>query len=351
MILPIEPTCFVQEAKKYPVIDVRSPGEFNQGHIPGAFNLPLFTDAERAVVGTLYVKSGREYAVLKGLDYALPKTGWYIDSLQTFSSTQKILLHCWRGGLRSLLMAEVFSKAGYEVALLSGGYKDYRRFIREDLSRPGKIIVLGGFTGTGKTALLKSIASKGEQVVDLEGLACHKGSVFGALGQPAQPTNEQFENNLYSRWSDLDFSKMIWVEDESRMIGKVTLPDPIVEHISSSPLIRVDLDASTRIKRLVMEYAGYDKELLSDAIIRIGERLGGTRTREAITAIENSRFDEVATIALSYYDKAYLFSTVRRKNKTVHDFLISGEDIETDAAHLIEFSYKYIQHGTDLPRL
>ena len=342
MIRPIEPINFLKQSLNYPVIDVRSPGEFDQGHIPGAVNIPLFDDAERAVVGTLYVQSGRSDAILKGLDFALPKSEWYVETLRAISSSGRIFLHCWRGGLRSTLMAEVFSFAGYDVELLTGGYKAYRRFIREDLARPAKIMVLGGNTGSGKTALLKLIASKGEQVVDLEGLACHKGSVFGALGQPAQPTNEQFENNLYSRWSALDFSKLVWMEDESRMIGKVTLPDPMVDHISNSPLIRVDLDAAIRIMRLVKEYAGYDKELLSNAIKRIGERLGGTRTREAITAIESSRFDEVAAIALSYYDKAYLYSMKRRKNMTVYDMLISGEDIETDASRLIEFAYKNI---------
>jgi tRNA 2-selenouridine synthase len=340
MIRPIEPTSFVQQSTRFPVIDVRSPGEYCQGHVPGAVSIPLFDDAERAIVGTLYVQSGREDAILCGLDLALPKTGWYIDSLRETTPPGKILIYCWRGGLRSAMMAEVFSNAGYEVALLTGGYKAYRRFIREDLARPARIIVLGGFTGSGKTALLQAIAAKGEQVLDLEGLASHKGSVFGALGQPAQPTNEQFENNLHNRWAELDLSRIVWVEDESRMIGRVTLPDPLIEHIAGSMLIRAHLDIETRVNRLVTEYSTFDKLLLRDAIQKISERLGGAKTKEAITALENNQFEAVASIVLAYYDKAYLFSMDRRKNKNVHDILISGEDLEADAMRIIELSNK-----------
>ncbi|MCX6304877.1 MAG: tRNA 2-selenouridine(34) synthase MnmH [Bacteroidetes bacterium] len=342
MIRPIEPTSFLKHATRFPVIDVRSPGEFGQGHIPGAINIPLFDDVERAMVGTLYVQSGRDYAIQKGLDFALPKTVWYIESLREVCSSPEILVHCWRGGLRSTLMAEVFSRAGYDVDLLTGGYKAYRRYIREQLALPVRMIVLGGYTGSGKTDLLHAIFSLGEQVVDLEGLACHKGSVFGALGQSAQPTNEQFENELYRHWSELDLTRVVWVEDESRMIGRVTLPDPVVEQINNGTLIRVELDLAIRINRLVNEYSGFDKQLLSDAINRIGERLGGTRTKEAIAALENDRFDEVAAIALSYYDKAYLFSMARRESKKVFDIPVSGVDVVKDAKSIIEFGYKCI---------
>ncbi len=340
MIRQIEPTRFVEQSTHYPVIDVRSPGEFRQGHIPGATNIPLFSDAERAIVGKLYVESGKDNAILKGLDYALPKADWYLECLRQIISPCQILLYCWRGGMRSAVMAEVFSKGGFEVNLLNGGYKAYRRYIRGKLGCQARIIVLGGFTGSGKTELLKAIASKGEQVIDLEKLACHKGSVFGALGQPEQPTNEQFENNLYACWSEMDISRFVWLEDESRMIGRVTLPDPIVEHISNGLLIRVELDKEIRINRLVMEYARFEKQLLAEAICIIGERLGSERTKEAIIALENNQFDVVAAIVLSYYDKSYLFSMTRRGCKKTHDILISGFDMETDASQIIEFSYK-----------
>jgi tRNA 2-selenouridine synthase len=253
--------------------------------------------------------------------------------------------------MRSAAMAELFSNAGYEVELLTGGYKAYRRNIREDLGRPARIVVLGGLTGSGKTGLLHAIASTGEQVVDLEGLACHKGSVFGALGQPAQPTNEQFENNLHERWSQLDLSRLVWLEDESRMIGKVTLPDPVVAHITNGCLLIVEPGHETRIKRLVDEYAGFDKSLLAEAINRIADRLGGANAREAVIALENDRFEKVAAIVLAYYDKAYLFSIGRRKSKNVQNIPIQGSDPESDARRIIELANKCASDGNDLSRL
>ncbi|MEI7896669.1 MAG: tRNA 2-selenouridine(34) synthase MnmH [bacterium] len=341
MIRHIEPHQFLKLSSREVVIDVRSPGEFMQGHVPGAVNIPLFDDQERAVVGTLYVQSGKDNAILKGLDIALPKTDLFIEAIQkTGRSRAEIMVHCWRGGLRSTLMAEVFSKAGYDVSLVTGGYKAFRHCVREGLASPARIMVLGGFTGSGKTDLLKVIASRGEQVLDLEELASHKGSVFGALGQPAQPTNEQFENNLYARWAELDHSRVIWMEDESRMIGRVTLPDPVVSHLANGTMISVDLNLDSRVSRLVKEYAGFDKQLLRDAVLRIGDRLGGARAQEAIASIDGERFDEVAFITLSYYDKAYLFSVNRRKNQNVHPVTISGEDIEADASKIIYFAYK-----------
>ncbi|MFZ4521655.1 MAG: tRNA 2-selenouridine(34) synthase MnmH [Bacteroidales bacterium] len=340
MIIPIEPTNFLQQAASFPVVDVRSPGEFAHGHIPGAVNIPLFDDAERALVGTLYVRNGQEEAIRKGFELALPKTGWYIDSLRKSVKSDRILLHCWRGGMRSAAMADVFSGSGYSVYLLTGGYKAYRRFIREGLASRAKVFVLGGYTGSGKTELLKAIESMGEQVVDLEGLACHKGSVFGALGQPGQPTNEQFENNLYTTWSALDLSRIVWMEDESRMIGRVTLPDPVVEHLSAGTLLKVRLDLPIRIKRLVDEYSLFDRKLLEEAILRISERLGGTRTKEAVSALEEQQFEKVAAIALSYYDQAYQFSMARRKSKAIREIAITGENVEADAAKIIDFAYK-----------
>jgi tRNA 2-selenouridine synthase len=341
MIIPAEPEKFLKLAGSKTVIDVRSPGEFAQGHIPGAISIPIFEDAERAAVGTLYVKRGRDEAIMKGLDVALPKTGIYLKTLgKIVSPPGEILLHCWRGGLRSSLMAEVYSKAGYTVSVLTGGYKAYRGFIREDIALTPQIVVLGGFTGSGKTDLLHAIAKTGEQVVDLEGLACHKGSAFGALGQPAQPTNEQFENDLYARLSALDRSRRIWVEDESRMIGKITLPDPVVSLLANGRLIRVELDMEIRIARLVKEYAQFDNQLLCDSINRIAARLGGEKAKEAITAIENSEYNRVARIVLTYYDKAYLFATGRRKNTGFLNIPITGGDHASNAARIIELADK-----------
>lgn len=340
MIHVIQPVEFIARAKDAPVVDVRSPGEFLQGHVPGAFSIPLFDDPERAVIGTLYVKSGKPDAILKGLDISLSKIEQYLEMAGETGPKGMMLLHCWRGGLRSTLMAEVFSRAGFEVAILAGGYKAYRQYIRACLGLPARIIVLGGNTGSGKTELLHLMSAMGEQVIDLEMLACHKGSVFGAMGQPPQPTNEQFENNLFDRWQQLDHSRPVWVEDESRMIGKVTLPDPVVEHITRGILIRVEPDNGIRNQRLVAEYSCFDKPLLADAIRKISEKLGGARTTEALEALETGRFDVVAGIVLAYYDKAYEHSVSRRRNRDIHDIRISGSDMDADAQRIMDFYRK-----------
>ncbi|MCX6287050.1 MAG: tRNA 2-selenouridine(34) synthase MnmH [Bacteroidetes bacterium] len=326
MVSKTKADTFLDLEGTYSFVDVRSPGEFTLGHIPGAVNIPLFTDDERAVIGTLYQKQGREPAILKGLDIALPKVFNYLKELKGNVPFNKVAVYCWRGGMRSELMSEVFSTAGYHVSLLEGGYKAYRRFIRESFFRISKIRVLGGYTGCGKTEILKSLSALGEQVIDLENIASHKGSVFGALGQGLQPGNEQFENNLYRLWAEMDFRKRIWMEDESRSIGKVTLPPPVFEQISNGKLVEVVMDKKQRINRLVAEYAGFDKELLAEALFRIREGLGGTRYNLASKALSESNFSLVAEIVLEYYDKAYRKAIEKRQNKDILTIKLKGSD-------------------------
>ncbi|MEI8005680.1 MAG: tRNA 2-selenouridine(34) synthase MnmH [Bacteroidota bacterium] len=336
----IDAEAFLELAGGHVIVDVRSPGEFKEGHIPSAVNIPLFTDDERAVIGTLYQKQGREQATLKGLDFALPKVFDYLSSLEKIAKGKTICLHCWRGGLRSEMMAEVFSQAGYQVYLLEGGYKAYRRFIRDSFSVPAKIIVLGGYTGCGKTDVLKSLARIGEQIIDLESLASHKGSVFGALGQGHQPTNEQFENELYNTWSKMDLSRRIWLEDESRSIGRVALPPPVYEHISNGRMVKVILDKKLRISRLVDEYAVFDKELIAAALLRIREGLGGTRYKLAMEALGRDDFALVADLVLEYYDKAYQKSIDKRPCKEILDIELKGPDPSLHTKAILEILKK-----------
>jgi tRNA 2-selenouridine synthase len=183
---------FLEKARENPVVDVRSQKEYKQGHIPGALNLPLFNDDERAIIGTLYKNSGKETSVLKGLELVGPKLTGFIKQLRSLVSGKEILVHCWRGGMRSESMAWLFEVAGYHVSLLDGGYKAYRKFIREAVEGPFNFIILGGNTGSGKTEILKALSDAAEQVLDLEAIARHKGSVYGGLGFTDQPTEEKF---------------------------------------------------------------------------------------------------------------------------------------------------------------
>jgi tRNA 2-selenouridine synthase len=190
---------FLGMASQYPVIDVRSPGEFNSGHIPGAFNIPLFDDSERASVGIKYKNEGRVPAILHGLDLTGPKMTLKLGEAITIAEGGKLLVHCWRGGMRSEAMAWLFSLGGIETEILDGGYKNYRTHLLESLGAKRNYIILGGLTGSGKTEILRTMGLSGSQVIDLEGIACHKGSAFGSLGQPPQPTSEHFANMLYAR--------------------------------------------------------------------------------------------------------------------------------------------------------
>lgn len=342
MIERIEPEEFLHRTNNLPVLDVRSPKEFLQGHIPGAGNLPLFNDEERAIVGTIYNNSGRYAAILKGLEFAGPKLAEYVKKLVRIAPKKEVLLHCWRGGMRSEQMALLFDQAGFKIAVLNGGYKGYRKFIRNDLSRKVQIIILGGLTGSGKTETLHALRDRGEQILDLEEIANHKGSVFGALGQEPQPTNEQFENNLYSRWEKFDFSTTIWVENESRMIGNITIPEPLFEQMAKAKVFILEVTREKRIRRLIEEYSQFEKEELKTGIMKIAEKLGGTRTKQALIAVDNNDFKTAAGIALDYYDKTYYFATSKRINNMIYTLSCQEIDPIATSEKIIEYMQRKI---------
>lgn len=342
---------FISLSGQWPVVDVRSPSEFSQGHVPCAVNIPLFDDRERAEIGTLYCRKGRDHAILRGLDIILPKTNRLLNSLKKRITGDRVLVYCWRGGMRSSNMAMLFETAGYGVRLLQGGYKAYRSWLRQELERERPVIILGGFTGSGKTEILSLLRRQGEQVIDLEGLASHKGSAFGGIGLPGQPTNEQFENTLFHQWAGMDPSRFIWLEDESRMIGNVTLPDPLVRKLQHCPLIIIEVSLEIRVQRLVKEYAGFDDTLLSEAILKIEERLGTQRAREALTAIREKRFPAVAENVLQFYDKAYSHAINRRKGQPRLYFRVEKYDPAAIAAGLTGFVHKHFKNGAHLPGL
>jgi len=290
-----------------PIIDVRSPGEFEHGHIPGAISIPLFTNEERAHVGTVYKQNSKEAAVALGYKYVNPKLESYISESKKVAPSGKVIVHCWRGGMRSESFAEHLSDNGFQhVHRLVGGYKAYRNYILTSFEHPFCLKVLGGYTGSGKTHILHEMQNIGIQVIDLEGLAHHKGSAFGGIGQGQQPTVEQFENILYHELEKLDKTKPIWIEDESITIGAVKIPKPFFDQMREAKLFFIDIPAKERVKLLVDEYASCDCEQLSASIHRIAKRLGGLNEKRAIESLEGKRFDEVASIALDYYDKSYL---------------------------------------------
>ena len=310
---------------RVPLIDVRSPGEYLRGHIPGAFNVPLFTDQERAVVGTLYKQTGRDAAMLEGLRIIGPKMAEIVEQARTLAPDGKVGVHCWRGGERSASVAWLLEKAGFqEVIVLKRGYKSFRERVLASLSLSWVLEVLGGYTGTGKTELLGLLRQEGEQIVDLEGLAHHKGSSFGGIGEKVQPTTEHFENLLWDALSQLDPGRSIWVEDESQLGGHVKIPDPFFALMRSRTVHFIDMPVEQRAARLVKDYGDFPEEELAAATLRIQKRLGPQHAKEALEALKTGDLHRVALIMLTYYDKTYARGLAARDPKKTR-ILPAGE--------------------------
>ncbi len=319
-----------------PIIDVRSPAEFQRGHIPGAFNLPLFSNEERAMVGTIYHQQGRDPALIEGLRIVGPNLAGIVEEARRIAPDGGVRVHCWRGGERSGSIGWLLDKAGFkEVFTLQRGYKGFRNHLLHDLGVALRLKVLGGFTGTGKTETLHRLEELGEQVIDLEALACHKGSSFGGLGAPSQPTTEHFENLLWTRIRAMDRERTIWVEDESAMIGRVNLPRPFYDQMRAARLFFIRIPIDVRAGRLLAEYGSFPAEDLAEAIKRIGRRLGPQHCKRALGALENNDLKEVVLIALGYYDRSYLHGVSQRDQQQVVQLSPPHPDPAGIAAFLI----------------
>lgn len=325
-----------------PLIDVRSPGEFVKGHVPGAINLPIFSNEERAEIGTLYKQKSKKAAVMRGLDAAGHKLTWYVKQAQQLINGKSIAIHCWRGGKRSSSMATLLSFMGFDVVLMEGGYKAYRNHILNTFKvQQLNLHILGGRTGSGKTKVLKALEAEGEQIIDLEGLANHKGSAFGAMGELPQPTVEQFENNLFEHFRHLDTYRRVWVENESKNIGRVYVPDGFWQQMTEAVLFEIEPSLEQRISFLIEEYGAFPKEELLASLFNIQKRLGGQHVKRAKTAVEEGQLEIATEIALKYYDKAYDMATSKKTFKERHVIDIQHFDYKNTALQLIELSDKY----------
>lgn len=332
------PITALWEQSERTLIDVRTPAEYQQAHIPNAINIPLFSNEERVKVGTLYKKVSPDSAFLHGLDFVGPKMSSFIKKARKFSPNHKVIVHCWRGGKRSGSMGWLLRFAGMDVWTIEGGYKAYRTHVLGEFStKKLNIAILGGKTGSGKTQILQALAAAGEQIIDLEALAHHKGSAFGALGEEAQPTSEQFENNFYEIFKKIDPTRRVWVEDESRMIGKVSIPQPFWEQMCAAPMYLIEMPTEVRLQILVEVYATYPKQSLIDSFTSITQKIGGQHLKTAIHSIENDDFRNAAAIALAYYDKAYQYSMDKKARKNVQKVSIATHEPVEAAKILINF--------------
>ena len=316
-----------------PILDVRAPVEYVHGQIPGALSFPLFTDEERAEIGTLYHKQGQQAAVLRALEIWGPKMAEMVRAARKLAPEGQVRVHCWRGGQRSGAVAWLLEQAGFDVGLLVGGYKAYRREVLASFARPWQLVLIGGLTGSGKTELLQALSELGEQTIDLEALAGHRGSAFGGLGLPPQPSPEQFENNLHAQLAGLDPRRPLWLEDESTNIGQIVLPLALREQMQQAPVLALDLPRELRLQRLIGIYAPHPPEALAACVEKIRKRMGGARTQACLAALAEGQPEVMIERVLDYYDKGYRHSLSDRATETL---TLSQDDPPGAARQLLE---------------
>lgn len=287
-----------------PVIDVRSPSEYMHAHIPGAVSIPLFDDDERASVGTIYTKQSKVKAVQKGLEFVGPKLKRFSDTALSLGS-KDLLVYCWRGGMRSGAMSWLFEMLDLKCVRLEGGYKSYRSHVLDSFRKEYKLIVVGGCTGSGKTDLLSELACRGEQVIDLEALACHKGSAFGSMGEDPQPSSEYFEHLIFDTLRKFDRNRAVWIEDESANVGRVFVPRDLFLQMRCAPMLIMNTSYQARLARIMRVYAAFPPDQIAPYILKIEKRMGPDRCKRAYEACLAGDVTQAAVLCLEYYDKSY----------------------------------------------
>ena len=296
------------------LVDVRSPSEFAKAHWPGAVNLPLFDDDGRAEVGTLYKQKGRQQAIQRGLELVGPQLAAMGHKLQQIAQQGpgSLRIYCWRGVMRSASVAWLASTLDIDVVVLEGGYKSFRRWVLGQFERPWPVQLLGGGTGSGKTDVLLALAQQGGAMVDLEGLAHHRGSSFGGLGQPEQPSTEMFENELALALVALEGQAPLWLEAESVQIGRCRLPNGLWQQMQQAPVVVLERPQKERIDALVALYGAEAHGGLLEATQRLQRRLGPQRTKDATDSIRSGDLSSACAVILDYYDRCYSYELNRR---------------------------------------
>jgi tRNA 2-selenouridine synthase len=311
----VEADMFVADEEENPIIDVRSPAEFLKGHIPGAVNIPIFDNLERAKVGTVYKQQSRDEAIALGLEIVGPKMKSFTEQAKKIAINGALNVYCWRGGMRSEKMAWLFELVGVKTNVLQNGYKAYRNYLHKSFQKMKHLIVIQAPTGSGKTKILHALGKAGEQVIDLEGLANHKGSAFGGLGEREQPTTQQFQNDILAAMLVFDLEKPIWIESESVTIGKVYLPEELWKKMNEATVMALEMPRSFRVEHIVEQYGKFSVEELSSKISQLQQNMGGANVKTAIELVEKGDLHAAVDILLNYYDKYYAHSASKYKIK------------------------------------
>ena len=322
-------------ANPAPLLDVRSPGEYEQAHIPGAKNLPLFSNQERAAVGSCFKREGSKVAVKLGLELVAPRLPELANQLEAEAKNGHLRLYCWRGGMRSSSVAWLAKTVGIDVQLLAGGYKSFRNWALAQFELSWPICLLGGGTGSGKTAVLQALAKRGAAVVDLEKLANHRGSSFGGLGLPKQPSVEHFENCLAIELRGVNGMAPLWLEAESAQVGRCRIPHGIWKQMQLAPLVVLERPKEERIAMLVEVYGSQCPKGLIEATERLSRKLGPQRTATALSSIRNGDLSRACAEILDYYDRSYT-SELARRQSSIERLDGGGKSIENIAQLLME---------------
>jgi tRNA 2-selenouridine synthase len=319
------------------LLDVRSESEFFQGRIPGAVNVPLLNDDARKEVGITYKQQGKNAAVEKGFELTGGKFYDFIKTVKNHLSSeqQMVLLYCWRGGMRSSIMSWLLETAGIRTILLKGGYKTYRHWALEQIETGRKIMVLGGKTGNGKTFLLNQLKKSGEQILDLEAMANHRGSAFGAIGMEPQPRQEHFENLIAFELGRTNPNQILWIENESRKVGSLKVPDVLFDRMLAAPLIEIVLQYDERINRIEDEYGKFPVEELKANTIKLERSLGGARMKEAVQLLDENKIREWIKMMLEYYDKTYEYGLSLRHPELITKIDFTPDDVNSTVTKIL----------------
>jgi len=314
------------------LIDVRTAQEYEKGSIPDAFNYPLFDNLERAEIGVIYRKIGKNAAVVKGLEFFEPRIQQFLSSLTDLKS-KRLVVFCARGGMRSASVVRLLQYQGLQAAQLQGGYKSYRSYVLRQLRKPAPpLIVLHGRTGVGKTLLLKKLPDH----LDLEEFAGHRSSLFGAINKMPQ-TQKNFEALLAKKILELPNTRPVFIEGESRKVGKVFIPQSLAEAMKYGTLVLLQASFDTRIRRIVEEYKICDEQtfLQTDSILQSMQKVLGKKKAEQLRQwLRKGEFENIVHVLLEeYYDPRYQHAM--RMNE--YALKLSAEDLNSAAEKLVRF--------------
>jgi tRNA 2-selenouridine synthase len=300
------------------VVDARSPGEHALDHLPGALNLPVLDDAERAQIGTLYKQVGSFEAKRRGAAKVARNIAAHLEGpLDALPATARCLVYCWRGGNRSGALATVMARVGWRIDMLEGGYRAFRRQVVSDLQAwPTRFRyrVIAGPTGSGKSQLLSALARRGAQVIDLEALAAHRGSVLGHLPETPQPSQKAFETRLWDALRRCDPARPIFIESESRKVGQCQVPEALIETMRASSGILIEACRDVRRERLLREYRHFVAEppRLLSRLQALVDHHGRDRIAEWSALIGQGLWEPLVDALLAHhYDPAYQRSLTR----------------------------------------